>query len=165
MNELTRASRVGWSSARTGWSEEPGHGLPPQGQVNAADGETTRPVMITAASVASEHLTSEATVVRPRAERIKHSSCGGFPICFRTILTVLLLGVSVPTAYALAGCETKTDSAGSGPGTANKGGNLRMSMRVQEMTDPAKFDWTETTRVARVDGGIRLNKFLECIQP
>ncbi|MCZ6473299.1 MAG: ABC transporter substrate-binding protein [SAR324 cluster bacterium] len=60
-----------------------------------------------------------------------------------------ILGVSAPMAYALAGCETKTDSAGNGPATPKRGGNLRMSMRVQEMTDPAKFDWTEKSNISR----------------
>ena len=55
-----------------------------------------------------------------------------------------LLGVSAPLAYSLAGCETKP-----GAGGGKQGGNLRVSMRVQEMTDPAKFDWTEKSNVAR----------------
>ena len=35
------------------------------------------------------------------------------------------------------------------PATPQKGGVLRVSMRVQEMTDPATFDWTEKSNVAR----------------
>ena len=65
-----------------------------------------------------------------------------------------LLGVSAPAAYLLAGCEKKT---GAGPGKqtsatgtgAKKGGTLRVSMRVKEMTDPAKFNWTENSNAAR----------------
>ena len=56
-----------------------------------------------------------------------------------------LLGVSAPLAYSLAGCETKPGSGGGG----KQGGNLRVSMRVQEMTDPAKFDWTEKSNISR----------------
>ena len=64
--------------------------------------------------------------------------------------TATLLGVAAPMAYALAGCEKKseTTSAGGGGG-AKKGGTLRVSMRCQEMTDPATFDWTEKSNVAR----------------
>ena len=56
-----------------------------------------------------------------------------------------LLGVSAPVAYSLAGCEQK----GGGSGGGKSGGNLRVSMRVQDMTDPAKFDWTEQSNIAR----------------
>ncbi len=56
-----------------------------------------------------------------------------------------VLGVSAPVAYALAGCEQKSGGSGGG----KTGGNLRVSMRVQEMTDPAKFDWTEKSNIAR----------------
>ena len=33
--------------------------------------------------------------------------------------------------------------------TPKAGGTLRVSMRVQEMTDPATFDWVEKSNVAR----------------
>lgn len=64
--------------------------------------------------------------------------------------TATLLGVAAPVAYAMAGCEKKseTPSASRGGGT-KKGGTLRVSMRCQEMTDPATFDWTEKSNVAR----------------
>jgi peptide/nickel transport system substrate-binding protein len=58
-----------------------------------------------------------------------------------------LLGVSVPAAMALAGCEKKGQQMAGGGG--KKGGTLRVSMRCQEMTDPATFDWTEKSNVAR----------------
>ena len=61
--------------------------------------------------------------------------------------TVTLLGVTAPVAYAMAGCETKTDAPATSKG--KQGGNLRVSMRCQEMTDPATFDWTEKSNVAR----------------
>jgi len=67
--------------------------------------------------------------------------------------TATLLGVSLPVAGALlASCEKKgqqtTGTAATG-GTPKKGGTLRISMRCQEMTDPATFDWTEKSNVAR----------------
>ncbi len=64
--------------------------------------------------------------------------------------TATLLGVSATAAYAMTGTITgqsfvsKAEAA-----AAKKGGNLRVSMRAQEMTDPAKFDWTEKSNVAR----------------
>jgi len=64
--------------------------------------------------------------------------------------TVTLLGLSATTAYSFAGLidgESLVSDAMAAP--PKKGGNLRVSMRVQEMTDPAKFDWTEKSNVAR----------------
>ncbi len=66
------------------------------------------------------------------------------------VRTTTLLGLSVTTAYQLAGAIT-------GHGllpvaraqAAKKGGTLRFAMRVQEMTDPATFDWVEKSNVAR----------------
>lgn len=61
--------------------------------------------------------------------------------------TATLLGVTAATAYSFAGLvdgETTVQAA-----TPKMGGNLRISMRCQEMTDPAKFDWTEKSNVAR----------------
>lgn len=62
--------------------------------------------------------------------------------------TVTLLGVTAPVAYAMAGCETKTDAPATSGG-GKQGGILRVSMRCQEMTDPATFDWNEKSNVAR----------------
>ncbi|MBT6406950.1 MAG: ABC transporter substrate-binding protein [Rhodospirillaceae bacterium] len=65
--------------------------------------------------------------------------------------TATLLGLSASAAYGFAGILendgelTKSALAA----TPKKGGTLRVSMRVQEMTDPAKFDWTEKSNVAR----------------
>jgi ABC-type transport system substrate-binding protein len=71
-----------------------------------------------------------------------------------------LLGTSLPAAGALlAGCDKKGAApAASGgasaaqatsEGTPKLGGTLRISMRCQQMTDPATFDWTEMSNVAR----------------
>jgi peptide/nickel transport system substrate-binding protein len=65
--------------------------------------------------------------------------------------TATLLGMSATAAYAMAGSIT-------GEGVAVKsamaqspkmGGSLRVAMAVQEMTDPATFDWVEKSNVAR----------------
>ncbi len=59
--------------------------------------------------------------------------------------TATLLGLSATAAYALAGLAPGTARAAAGA----SGGTLRISMKVQEMTDPARFDWTEKSNVAR----------------
>ena len=59
--------------------------------------------------------------------------------------TATLLGLSASAAYTLAGIAPTGSRAA--PGAA--GGTLRISMKVQEMTDPARFDWTEKSNVAR----------------
>ena len=62
-----------------------------------------------------------------------------------------LLGMATGTVYAMA------DKLGGGViGSAmadempKAGGTLRVSMRVQEMTDPATFPWTERSNVSRL---------------
>jgi len=64
--------------------------------------------------------------------------------------TTTLLGLSATAAYALASRITGehiVPPAGAAEG--KKGGTLRVSMQVQEMADPATFDWTEKSNVAR----------------
>ncbi len=64
--------------------------------------------------------------------------------------TVTLLGASATAAYAFAGKITGEPAIREARAAApKKGGILRFSMRVQEMTDPATFDWTEKSNVAR----------------
>lgn len=65
--------------------------------------------------------------------------------------TATLLGMSATAAYAMAGSIT-----GEGVGVKSamaqspkSGGSLRVAMAVQEMTDPATFDWVEKSNVAR----------------
>ena len=65
--------------------------------------------------------------------------------------TATLLGMSATAAYAMAGSIT-----GQGLGvrpamaqSAKPGGTLRVAMAMQEMTDPATFDWVEKSNVAR----------------
>ncbi len=62
-----------------------------------------------------------------------------------------LLGMTATTAYAMADVLTG-ETALVPPAmaqTPKPGGTLRVSMRVQEMTDPASFDWVEKSNVAR----------------
>lgn len=66
--------------------------------------------------------------------------------------TATLLGVSAGAAYGLAGKILGTEMV-SQPAVAaetpKKGGTFKVSMQVQEMTDPATFDWTQKSNVAR----------------
>jgi peptide/nickel transport system substrate-binding protein len=62
--------------------------------------------------------------------------------------TTTLLGLSAAAAYAIAGPIAGTRVVPTAA-AAKMGGNLRCSMRVQEMNDPATFDWTEKSNVAR----------------
>jgi peptide/nickel transport system substrate-binding protein len=64
--------------------------------------------------------------------------------------TVTLLGVTSTAAYAFANTVTgkglvRTVQAA----TPKKGGILRMAMLVQDMSDPAKYDWGEKANVGR----------------
>ncbi len=67
--------------------------------------------------------------------------------------TTTLLGMSAWAAYSIVGTltgegglVTAAEAAGDTP---KKGGILKFSMPVQEITDPALFDWTEKSNVAR----------------
>ncbi len=63
-----------------------------------------------------------------------------------------LLGLSAASAYALAGRitgEYLMPVAHAAEGTPKMGGTFRVSMEVQEMTDPALFDWVQKSNVAR----------------
>ena len=64
--------------------------------------------------------------------------------------TTTLLGVSAASAYAMAGMITGQHMVPKAQAQEPKrGGRLRFGMQVQEMTDPAVFDWTEKSNVAR----------------
>ena len=65
---------------------------------------------------------------------------------------VTLLGVSAGAAYAMAGeilGEAVFPPAAAAEGDPVMGGTLRVSMAVQEMADPALFDWVEKSNQAR----------------
>ena len=65
------------------------------------------------------------------------------------VQTAALLGVSATTAYALAGVATGTGMIGRARAQGKPGGTLRCAMQVQEMTDPATYDWVEKSNVSR----------------
>jgi len=58
----------------------------------------------------------------------------------------VLLGMSIPVAYAMSGLALPAVASAATP---TRGGNLRVSMRVKEITDPALFEWSEPTNVCR----------------
>ena len=63
-----------------------------------------------------------------------------------------LLGMSAGAAYAMADILTGESLSLVGEAqaaTPKKGGTLKVSMRVQAMDDPAKFNWVEMSNVAR----------------
>ncbi len=64
--------------------------------------------------------------------------------------TATLLGVSATVAYAMAGVVAGGQAVPAArAATPKKGGNLRVSMAVKEMTDPATYDWSEKANQAR----------------
>ncbi len=64
--------------------------------------------------------------------------------------TTTLLGLSATAAYGLASRVTGQYVMPPAVAAEGKmGGTLRVSMQVQEMTDPATFDWVEKSNVAR----------------
>jgi len=64
--------------------------------------------------------------------------------------TSTLLGLSAGTAYQLAGNITGEFLIPSARAQEpQKGGILKFAMQVQEMGDPATFDWTEKSNIAR----------------
>ena len=63
--------------------------------------------------------------------------------------TATMLGLSAGAAYAMAGKITGQPFVPSAKAADGKGGNLRVATRVQEMTDPATFDWIPKSNVSR----------------
>ncbi len=63
--------------------------------------------------------------------------------------TSTMLGLSATTAYSIAGAITGQSLVPSAQAAMKKGGVLKCAMRVQEMTDPATFDWTPKSNVSR----------------
>ena len=60
------------------------------------------------------------------------------------IRIAVLLGLPAATAFSLAGLRPDPVRAASAAA-----GRLRVSMKVQAMDDPARFDWTEKSNIAR----------------
>jgi peptide/nickel transport system substrate-binding protein len=66
------------------------------------------------------------------------------------VRTATLLGLSAGAAYGLAAAITGHALLPiASAQTPRKGGVLRVAMSVQEMSDPATFDWTQKSNVAR----------------
>ncbi|MEQ8393861.1 ABC transporter substrate-binding protein [Thalassobaculum sp.] len=63
--------------------------------------------------------------------------------------TITLLGVSAGAAYAMAGQILGEGMVAPARAQGKPGGTFKFAMKVQEMTDPATFDWTEKSNVAR----------------
>ena len=63
--------------------------------------------------------------------------------------TSTLLGLSATAAYGIAGQITGQPFMPVAKAAAGKGGTLRVSMAVQEMTDPASFNWSPKANVSR----------------
>ncbi len=64
--------------------------------------------------------------------------------------TSTLLGLSATTAYTIAGQITGHGMMPAArAATPRKGGTFRVGMVVQEMSDPATFDWVEKSNLAR----------------
>ena len=59
------------------------------------------------------------------------------------------LGVSAASAYAFAGDPTGGIFKEAAAETPKQGGVLRVAMQVQEMVDPATFDWTQKSNQSR----------------
>ena len=63
--------------------------------------------------------------------------------------TSTLLGLSATAAYGIAGQITGQPFMPVAKAAMGKGGTLRVSMAVQEMTDPASFNWSPKSNVSR----------------
>ena len=63
--------------------------------------------------------------------------------------TSTMLGLSATAAYTVAGQITGQPFMPVANAQMKKGGVLKCALRVQEMTDPATFDWTPKSNVSR----------------
>ncbi len=63
--------------------------------------------------------------------------------------TATLLGVSLPAAYSFIGHVTGKSAFPKARAAGKRGGTFRMAMEVQEIGDPATYDWTQKSNVAR----------------
>jgi len=63
--------------------------------------------------------------------------------------TSTLLGLSATAAYGIAGQITGQSLMPAAMAASGKGGTLKVSMAVQEMTDPASFNWSPKANVSR----------------
>ncbi len=75
--------------------------------------------------------------------------------------TATLLGMSSAAAYVMAGLRPGQGvTSAAHAQTPKKGGNLRVSMNVKAITDPATYDWSEKGNLARhmTEPLVRINK-------
>lgn len=99
--------------------------------------------------------------IHPYVAHLREELCNG-QIGRRDFLAAATrLGVSASVAYALAGGAIGAlRVAPARAEVAKFGGNLRVSMNVKEITDPATYDWSEKGNVARhmIEPLVRINR-------
>ncbi len=97
------------------------------------------------------HLMRDPNQHHPGVSTMKDALAEGKCSRREFIRTAALLGVGAPLAYHMASSIVGEQILG--PMTRNahaaKGGVLRFGMVVQEMTDPATFDWVERSVISR----------------
>ncbi|PHQ68811.1 MAG: ABC transporter substrate-binding protein [Sneathiella sp.] len=93
----------------------------------------------------TDHETTEA--VHPLIAGVKEQFKSGKMDRREFLRTSTLLGLSATAAYSFVGMVDPTIEAAAA--TPKKGGILKCSMVVQEMTDPATYSWVEKSNVAR----------------
>ena len=64
------------------------------------------------------------------------------------IRVIALLGIAAPTAYSMAGLSPELGRSAQAQ-TPKSGGTLRVSMVVQDISEPAQYDWSEKSNIAR----------------
>jgi peptide/nickel transport system substrate-binding protein len=85
-------------------------------------------------------------VISPQVDRLKAEMDAGKLGRREFLRKSILLGVSVTTAYGLSGLSMSSIALAETP---KRGGNLRVAMRVKEITDPALYDWPDKGNIAR----------------
>lgn len=109
------------------------------------------------------HLMRDPKQHHPGIEEMKDALAEGQCSRREFIRTAALLGVSAPLAYGMAsaivGEEILQPMVGNAH-AAKKGGILRVSQRLGESTDPAKFDWVEKSNQVR-----HMNEFMTITGP
>src|SRR4029453_4223057 len=87
--------------------------------------------------------------IHPAVPELQEQLCTGAIDRREFLRTVTLLGVTASAAYAMVGRLTGQPLVPRVQAAGKMGGNLRCSMRVQPMSDPATFDWGEKSNQAR----------------
>ena len=97
--------------------------------------------------------TSDKVKLHPAIPKLTNDFTEGAITRREFLRTVTLLGLSAGAAYTLAGKISGDTFNPIGKAlaqeTPQQGGVLRMAMQVQEMTDPATFDWVEKSNISR----------------